>query len=134
VTATTELIRGVPRVRVNVAYTAALERVGLVPLVIPPLSAALASVILDGLAGLVVTGGEDVAPARYGEPAHPTVEVHEGRDESEIALIIDARRRRLVWTAAGIRGRGDAARESERRRGGDGNQTRGPIPGRKTRR
>jgi len=99
VTATTELIRGVPRVRVNVAYTAALERVGLVPLVIPPLSAALASVILDGLAGLVVTGGEDVAPARYGEPAHPTVEVHEGRDESEIALIIDARRRRLPTLA-----------------------------------
>ena len=71
-TATTELIRGVPRVRVNVAYTAALERVGLVPLVIPPLSAALASVILDGLAGLVVTAlfAERTSPRRVMESRH----------------------------------------------------------------
>jgi putative glutamine amidotransferase len=99
VTATTELIRGQPRVRVNLSYTRALEQVGLVPLVIPPLSAATAHSILDGLAGLVVTGGEDVSPDRYGETPHPTVEVHEARDESEIALIIEARRRRLPTLA-----------------------------------
>lgn len=98
-TATTELIRGTPRVRVNVAYTDALARAGLVPLVIPPLPASAAHATLDGLAGLVVTGGEDVAPARYGEAPHPTVEAHEARDEGEIALIIEARRRRLPTLA-----------------------------------
>lgn len=99
VTATTEVIRGAPRVRVNLAYTDALTAAGLVPVVVPPLPAAVAPAILAGVAGLVVTGGEDVAPARYGEEAHPTVQPHEERDESEIALIIEARRRRLPTLA-----------------------------------
>ena len=99
VTGTTEIIRGAPRVRVNLSYTDALTRVGLVPLVVPPLAASAAAAVLNAVAGLVVTGGEDVAPARYGEAAHPTVEAYEGRDESEIALILEARRRRLPTLA-----------------------------------
>ena len=99
VTATTEVIRGAPRVRVNLAYTAALARVGLVPLVVPPLPAALAKEVLAGVGGLVVTGGEDVAPERYGEEPHPSVEPHEGRDESEIALILEAQKRRMPTLA-----------------------------------
>lgn len=99
VTATTEVIRGAPRVRVNLAYTDALAEVGLVPVVIPPLAATAAASILDRVAGLLVTGGEDVAPGRYGEEAHPTVEAHEDRDESEIALILEAKRRHLPTLA-----------------------------------
>jgi putative glutamine amidotransferase len=99
VTATTEIIRGAPRVRLNLAYTDALLRVGLVPLVIPPLPASAARAILDGVSALVVTGGEDVAPARYGEAAHPSVEAHERRDESELALTVEARRRRVPTLA-----------------------------------
>jgi putative glutamine amidotransferase len=99
VTGTTEIIRGTPRVRVNLAYTDALTRAGLVPVVVPPLAAAAAASILDGVAGLVVTGGEDVAPARYDEEAHPTVAMHEGRDECEIALIVEARHRRVPTLA-----------------------------------
>ena len=99
VTATTEIIRGAPRVRVNVAYTEALTKVGLVPVVIPPLAASNASAILDGVRGLLVTGGEDIAPALYHEQPHPTVEAHEGRDESEIALILEARRRGMPTLA-----------------------------------
>lgn len=99
VTATTEIIRGAPRVRVNLSYTQALVDAGLVPLVVPPLAAPAAASVLAGVAGLVITGGEDVAPARYGEEAHPTVEAHEGRDESEIALLLEARRRRLPTLA-----------------------------------
>lgn len=99
VTATTEVIRDALRVRVNATYTNALRKVGLIPLVIPPLSTAEAAAVLDGLAGLVVTGGEDVDPSRYGETPHPTVEAHDARDESEIALILEARRRRLPTLA-----------------------------------
>ena len=99
VTGTTEIIRGALRVRVNAAYTEALRRVGLVPLVVPPLPATEASAVLDGLAGLVVTGGEDVAPARYDETPHSTAEVHEARDESEIALVLEARRRQMPTLA-----------------------------------
>jgi gamma-glutamyl-gamma-aminobutyrate hydrolase PuuD len=51
---------------------------------------------LDGLGGLVLSGGDDVAPARYGEPAHPTVsEADPARDEFELAIVLEARRRDL---------------------------------------
>ena len=51
---------------------------------------------LAGIDGLLLTGGADVAPALYGEAAHPTVEAAEpGRDEFEIALITAAREREL---------------------------------------
>jgi putative glutamine amidotransferase len=51
---------------------------------------------LAGIDGLMLTGGDDVAPARYGEAPHPAVVVAEpGRDEFEIALIAAARAREL---------------------------------------
>src|SRR3984957_3547624 len=51
---------------------------------------------LAGIDGLVLTGGEDVAPARYGEPPHPSVvDVDPARDEFEIGLVAEARRRHL---------------------------------------
>jgi putative glutamine amidotransferase len=51
---------------------------------------------LAGIDGLMLTGGDDVAPGRYGEPAHPTVvEAEPGRDEFELALIHGARARNL---------------------------------------
>jgi putative glutamine amidotransferase len=51
---------------------------------------------LDGVDALMLTGGDDVAPTRYGEQAHPTVkEVAPERDEFELALVHEARRRRL---------------------------------------
>jgi putative glutamine amidotransferase len=51
---------------------------------------------LQGLDGLLLTGGDDVAPSRYGEPPHLSVkEAEAGRDEFEIDLIGAARTRRL---------------------------------------
>jgi putative glutamine amidotransferase len=51
---------------------------------------------LSGLGGLLLTGGDDVAPSRYGETPHPTVVAAEtGRDEFEMALIAAARAQRL---------------------------------------
>jgi putative glutamine amidotransferase len=42
---------------------------------------------LRGLDGLVLAGGEDVDPAHFGEPRHPTFRAAEpGRDEHEMAL------------------------------------------------
>ena len=44
----------------------------------------------------MLTGGEDVDPSRYGGTPHPTiVDVNAARDEFEIALVAEARRRRL---------------------------------------
>src|SRR3954447_21090492 len=51
---------------------------------------------LAGIDGLMLTGGDDVAPARYGETPHPSVvEAEAGRDEFEIGLIAAARSRHL---------------------------------------
>jgi putative glutamine amidotransferase len=51
---------------------------------------------LNGLDGLMLTGGDDVAPARYGEAVHAkTVEVEPERDEFELTLVGAARARQL---------------------------------------
>jgi putative glutamine amidotransferase len=51
---------------------------------------------LEGVDGLLLTGGEDVAPARYGETPHETVvDVEPARDEFEIGIARAARERQL---------------------------------------
>jgi putative glutamine amidotransferase len=51
---------------------------------------------LEGLDGLLLTGGGDLAPSKYGEAPHPTVEAAEpGRDDFELGLVALARQRRL---------------------------------------
>jgi putative glutamine amidotransferase len=51
---------------------------------------------LEGVRGVLLTGGGDVAPNRYGEAAHEaTTDVDPARDEFEIGLFAEARRRKL---------------------------------------
>jgi putative glutamine amidotransferase len=51
---------------------------------------------LEGIGGLLLTGGGDVAPERYGETAQAPLDAAEpGRDEFELALVGAARSRRL---------------------------------------
>jgi putative glutamine amidotransferase len=101
VTATTEVIRGLPRVRVNQSYTEALTAVRLVPLVVPPISdPELAARALDGAAGLVLTGGEDLDPRHYGARAHASVvDINDARDVCEMTLAREAERRRIPTLA-----------------------------------
>ena len=48
---------------------------------------------LRGAGGLLLTGGDDVSPSRYGETSHSaTVDGAPERDEFEIALVQEARR------------------------------------------
>jgi putative glutamine amidotransferase len=83
------------RVRLTAAYVTALESAGLVPVIIPPLSSDhAAAAILDSVVGLVLTGGEDVDPARYGETRHEKIRaVNAARDATEAALIEEAKLR-----------------------------------------
>jgi putative glutamine amidotransferase len=51
---------------------------------------------LADIDGVLLTGGDDVAPSRYGEPAHPAVvEAEPGRDEFELAVVREVRQRSL---------------------------------------
>ena len=88
---------GRERVTLNTAYVRALAGAGLVPLVVPPILAPEAACsALDQVQGLVLTGGEDVDPARYGAAPHSRLgEVDPLRDALELALIAGARARRL---------------------------------------
>ena len=83
------------RVRLTAAYVTALEYAGLVPMIIPPLSnERAAGAILESVSGLVLSGGEDVDPARYGETPHPKIRsVNGARDATEAALIQAAKSR-----------------------------------------
>ena len=100
VTATTEIIREALRLRVNAAYTVSIRGAGLLPLVLPVLDASDADAALEGVAGLVLTGGEDVNPACYGAAPHARLgDVHDGRDAFETALVHAARARALPTLA-----------------------------------
>jgi putative glutamine amidotransferase len=100
VTASTEIIREALRLRVNSAYTVSIRGAGLLPLVLPVLDAADADAALEGMSGLVLTGGEDVNPKRYGVAPHADLgAVHDGRDAFETALVHAAHERALPTLA-----------------------------------
>lgn len=73
------------RYRLNVAYVEALTAAGARPVLLPP--AGDGALALDGLDGVVLTGGGDVDPQLYGEEPHPLTEVERGRDDFEIPLL-----------------------------------------------
>ena len=62
-----------------------------------PVDGAIADRVLDGLDGLIITGGRDMDPASYGQPPHPAtdepVEDNRLRDAFELALFEGAFRR-----------------------------------------
>jgi putative glutamine amidotransferase len=89
------------RVRLNSAYVTALENAGLIPVIIPPLAASgAAHDILSRVDGLVITGGEDVEPSRYGQRRSEKCGKSNGpRDETEISLIREASELRLPLLA-----------------------------------
>ncbi len=100
VTATTESIRGVMRVRANAAYTDAARSARLRPFILPVLEPDDAHQMLEGMEGLILTGGEDLEPALYGSARHRALgEVHAARDAFELALVGAARARGLPTLA-----------------------------------
>ena len=99
VTAPRRHVDGRERVTLNTSYVRALDSAGLAPLALPTILAperAVAALQGSGVRGLVLTGGEDVEPARYGAAPHPKLEEPDpARDAAELALIAAARERRL---------------------------------------
>ena len=84
---------GAHRVRLNSTYVIALESAGLIPVVIPPLaSPEQARSILERVDGVLLTGGEDVDPALFGQDQSAMCGApNRARDETEIALALAAR-------------------------------------------
>lgn len=95
-TAATDTSSGLRRARINESYLRALEAHGLTPIVVPPLeNGGAAERVIEAVGGLVLSGGEDVEPARYGAAPHPKLaRVSAARDRWELELIESARARR----------------------------------------
>lgn len=78
-----------PRFGQSQAYVHAVARAGAAPLLIPNLTdKTLLHTLYELLDGLLLSGGEDVDPAYYGEPRHEKCgPVSPDRDEVELTLV-----------------------------------------------
>lgn len=77
-------------------YARAVGAAGGVPVLLPPSDPTVAVEVVDRLDGLVISGGADVAPQRYGEaPGEHTVSWRDDRDAWELALLDAADAREL---------------------------------------
>ncbi len=79
-------------------YTDALLRCGALPLLVPPVPVAAAELlcerVLDHVDGVLLTGGGDIDPGRYGAQADESVRnVDQERDALECAMALAACRR-----------------------------------------
>lgn len=74
------------------AYVRAVERAGGAPVLLPPVaSAAAARAAVARLDGLLVSGGADINPARYGQTPGPHVTTwYDDRDASELWMLAGA--------------------------------------------
>lgn len=86
-----------PQVLLYSAYIRALEASGLAPVLLTPHHGARSvESLLEHCGGLVLSGGEDVDPRRYGEEPHPQLgSVAPERDEMEMAALSYALERSL---------------------------------------
>ncbi len=81
-------------------YFEAVTKAGGIAVLLPPqpVTCAIADRVLDGLDGLIITGGKDLDPALYGQAAHPeTDEPRPDRDEWESALLVRALDREIPF-------------------------------------
>ncbi len=75
-------------------YLRSLEQAGAVPVALPALAAEDAALVLERVDGLLLSGGDDVDPALYGQPPHAKLRaVDRRRDDFELALVREAWRR-----------------------------------------
>lgn len=90
-------IDGVERFGVNGAYLHAVVAGGGAPVVFAPVvPLELVPVLLEGVDALILSGGADIDPVRFGAPRHPKLRtVEPDRDRFEFALFAEARRREL---------------------------------------
>ena len=88
---------GGERTGVNAAYVRALVATGALPITVSPLiGSELAEQALGPFHALVLTGGEDVDPVHYQAAPSPRLgPVDQLRDHFELALFVEARRRRM---------------------------------------
>lgn len=86
--------RHIPADLLPADYAISVERAGGVPVLLPPLSSPQAArIALSRLDGLLIAGGADINPARYGQQPDPHVKTwYDDRDGWELQLLAEAER------------------------------------------
>ncbi len=81
-------------------YSGAVQDAGAVAVLLPPAPAPHAAPALGGVHGVIIAGGPDVDPLRYGADRHPkTGGAREERDAWEVAVVLAAIARDLPLLA-----------------------------------
>ena len=91
-------------VRLHAGYFDAVLAAGGLPVIIPPLARdAEIEAFLDRLDGMILSGGLDIDPRRYGQATHPAVQpMAERRDEHDKILVRRLLQRQLPVLAVGV--------------------------------
>lgn len=93
---TSARLHAAPMHAVGVTYTHAIQQAGGTPCILPPtLTEEDWPVLIARLDGLLLSGGEDIAPTLYGETPQPWLgRVDETRDHAELGLV-------RLWVSTG---------------------------------
>jgi putative glutamine amidotransferase len=76
-----------PEMALGLSYLRAIQVAGGLPVVIPPLPGPAIGPMLDGLAGLCLSGGPDIHPSAYGREPHPELgPTWRDLDQAELAV------------------------------------------------
>lgn len=82
--------------RLNETYVQCLLGVDLLPIgLMPGLDTDAVTQIMADVDGVLLPGGVDVNPSRYGQRVLPTSSIDDDTDQLELAVIAEARRRRI---------------------------------------
>src|SRR4030095_2590174 len=82
--------------RVNESYLLPLTALGLAPIgLLPGTDPDAVAQLVAGAGGVLLPGGGDVTPSRYGQRVLPTSCIDDDADELELAVVAEARRRRI---------------------------------------
>jgi putative glutamine amidotransferase len=90
--------------RVNVGYFDTVFAAGGLPIVLPPLNQEdVLEFLLDQLDGIVLTGGLDLDPRRWGQPPHAAVQpMPQRREDSDRMLVQQIIKRKLPVLGIGV--------------------------------
>jgi putative glutamine amidotransferase len=92
------------QIRLNAGYFDAVLAAGGLPVILPPLAKeAEIDAYLDRIDGIVLSGGLDMDPRKYGQPTHPSVQpMPERRDDNDRILVRRVVQRQVPVLAIGV--------------------------------